>query len=53
VPLAGEDVPEEGESGGWIFRQLEAGSDYAAAVVTDRPLSTVTCYDFGGMTWEN
>lgn len=46
-------IEERGEKDGWIFQRLEAGSQYAAAVVTDRPLSRVPCYDFGGLEWRN
>ena len=53
VPLSENGLPETGEWGGWIFRQLEAGSQYAAALVTDRTFTAVPCYDFGGMHWES
>ncbi len=43
----------DGERNGWHFRRLEAGSKYAAAVVTDRPVGAVPCYDFGGLQWRN
>ncbi|MEE9369548.1 MAG: 4'-phosphopantetheinyl transferase superfamily protein [Pontiella sp.] len=48
VPLA-----EGAEKDGWIFRSLEAGSKYAAAVVTDRVVASVPCYDFGGLKWDS
>jgi 4'-phosphopantetheinyl transferase len=44
---------EEGERDGWFFHDLEAGSRHAAAVVTDRPVLQLPCYDFGGLRWEN
>ena len=37
----------------WIYHRLEAGSKYAAAVVTDQPLVSVPCYDFGGLKWDS
>ena len=46
-------IEEHGEKDDWIFQRLEAGSEYAAAVVTDKPLTDVPCYDFGGLKWEN
>lgn len=48
-------VPFEdtGEKDGWIFHRLEAGSKYAAAVVTDKPLANLPCYDFGGLKWDS
>jgi len=51
VPVDGGGLPEVGEKDGWIFQRLEAGSKYAAAVVTDQPLASVPCYDFGGLEW--
>ncbi len=36
---------------GWILRPLEVDPKYAAAVVTDQELSSVWCYDFGGLKW--
>ncbi len=41
------------ERNGWFFYHLEAGSEYAAAVVTDKPLGSMPCYDFGGLKWQN
>jgi len=38
---------------GWIFHRLEAGSKYSAAVVTDKKLGSVPCYDFGGLKWQD
>jgi len=46
-------VEERGEKAGWIFHRLEVGSEYAAAVVTDKKLASVPCYDFGGLKWES
>lgn len=43
----------DGEKDGWHFRRLESGSEYASAVVTDKPLATVPCYDFGGLEWQS
>ena len=51
VPIAGGALPEVGERDGWIFHHLEAGSKYASAVVTDKELIHVPCYDFGGLKW--
>lgn len=53
VPIEGGELPETGEWGRWIFQRLEAGSKYAAAVVTDKPLAGVPCYDFGGLQWDS
>ncbi len=50
VPLAEGGLPETGTKGGWIFQRLEAGSKYAAAVVTDKELSSIPCYDFSGLS---
>ncbi|MEI6892995.1 MAG: 4'-phosphopantetheinyl transferase superfamily protein [Pontiella sp.] len=41
----------DGEKGGWFFQRLEAGSNYAAAVVSDRPIQSLSCYDFGALNW--
>jgi 4'-phosphopantetheinyl transferase len=48
-------VPMENgaEQNGWFFHSLDAGSKYAAAVVTDRPLAEMPCYDFGTLEWES
>ncbi|HSR88308.1 MAG TPA: 4'-phosphopantetheinyl transferase superfamily protein [Pontiella sp.] len=48
-------VPMEdgAERNGWFFHSIESGSKYAAAVVTNRPLAGMPCYDFGGLKWEN
>jgi 4'-phosphopantetheinyl transferase len=53
--LAGFSVPlgERAEKEGWYFHRLEAGSKYAAAVVTDKSLEHMPCYDFGGLKWGN
>lgn len=48
VPLVDGAVKD-----GWFFHYLEAGSKYAAAVVTDKPLGHMPCYDFGGLNWED
>ncbi|VGO14839.1 4'-phosphopantetheinyl transferase sfp [Pontiella desulfatans] len=42
---------EDGEKGGWHFRRLDAGSNYASAVVSDRPLGNLPCYDFSLLEW--
>ena len=42
---------DDGERDGWFFRGLDAGSRYAAAVVTDRPLNNCPCYDFSRLQW--
>lgn len=44
-------IEDGAEKEGWYFHRLEAGSKYAAAVVTDRPLAGLPCYDFGGLKW--
>ncbi len=38
---------------GWIFQSLEVDPAYAAAVVTDKELVSVPCYDFGGLKWDS
>ncbi len=53
VPIVGEALPEMGEKDGWFFHRLEAGSKYASAVVTDKKVARVPCYDFGGLKWDN
>lgn len=53
VPMVGNQLPDLGKKDGWIFHRLEAGSKYAAAVVTDKALASVPCYDFGGLKWQN
>ncbi|WP_372807032.1 4'-phosphopantetheinyl transferase superfamily protein [Pontiella sp.] len=35
------------EKDGWFFQRLEAGPEYAAAVVTNRPVESLRCFDFG------
>ncbi|MBN2164328.1 MAG: 4'-phosphopantetheinyl transferase superfamily protein [Pontiellaceae bacterium] len=40
------------ERNGWFFHYLEAGSRHASAVVTDRPLKAMPCYDFTKMAWD-
>ncbi|HEY5652933.1 MAG TPA: 4'-phosphopantetheinyl transferase superfamily protein [Pontiella sp.] len=42
-----------GEKDGWFFYDLKAGSKYAAAVVSDKPMADVPCYDFGGLKWDS
>jgi 4'-phosphopantetheinyl transferase len=45
-------VPADGgEQEGWNFHRLDAGSRYAAAVVTDKPITALPCYDFSAMKW--
>ena len=46
-------VEDGAEKNGWFFHDLEAGSKYAAAVVTDKPLAGMPCYDFGALKWES
>jgi 4'-phosphopantetheinyl transferase len=47
-------VPKDDvEKGGWFFQRLEAGSKYAAAVVTDKAVEDMPCFDFGGMQWDS
>jgi 4'-phosphopantetheinyl transferase len=53
VPIGGGGLPEVGKMDGWIFHRLEAGSNYAAAVVTDKASASVPCYDFGGLEWDS
>jgi len=53
--LARLSVPtgDGAEKDGWFYHDLEAGSKYAAAVVTDKPLGGMPCYDFGGLKWQS
>jgi 4'-phosphopantetheinyl transferase len=52
--LSSFSVPNgDGEKDGWHFRSLEAGSRYAAAVVTDREAANIPCFDFGGLMWDS
>jgi len=44
-------IEDEAEQNGWFFHNLEAGSKYAAAMVTDKPVLGIPCYDFGGLKW--
>ena len=53
VPLSGKTLPDIGKKEGWIFQRLEAGSKYAAALVTDKEVANVPCYDFGGLKWDS
>ncbi len=46
-------IEDGAEKDGWFFHDLEAGSKYASAVVTDKPLGSMPCYDFGGLKWES
>ena len=39
------------EKDGWFFQRLEAGSTYAAAVVSDQPVMALPCYDFAKLSW--
>ena len=41
------------EKDGWFFHYLESGSKYAGAVVTDKPLGSMPCYDFGELKWDS
>lgn len=48
--LSSFSVPnEDAEKDGWIFQRLEAGSKYAAAIVSDQPINSVPCYDFAAL----
>jgi 4'-phosphopantetheinyl transferase len=50
--LSAFSVPaEDGEKDGWHFYRLNAGSKYAAAVVTDRPAPHMPCFDFAPLKW--
>ncbi len=40
---------DDTEKDGWFFYRLNAGSEYASAVVTDRPAPLIPCYDFCGL----
>lgn len=51
VPIVGNTLPETGEKEGWIYQRLEAGSKHAAAVVTDKPIGEMPCYDFAALSW--
>lgn len=52
--LSSFSVPvEDGGKDGWFFHRLEAGSAYASAVVSDRPIKSVRCFDFGELRFEN
>jgi 4'-phosphopantetheinyl transferase len=46
--LSNFSVPfDDVEKDGWFFHRLEAGTAYASAVVTDRPIEGLRCFDFG------
>lgn len=47
VPLA-----EGAEQNGHFFYPLKAGSKYAAAVVSNRPIKALPCYNFSTLTWK-
>jgi 4'-phosphopantetheinyl transferase len=51
VPIADGRLPEKGRWNEWSFYGLEAGSRYASAVVTDRSMERVRCFDVGGLQW--
>jgi 4'-phosphopantetheinyl transferase len=53
VPIENGKLSEVSSKDGWFFRRLEAGSKYAAAVVTDKALAHMPCYDFGGLKWDS
>lgn len=45
--LSSFSVPDaDGEKDGWFFQRLEAGSAYASAVVSDKPVESVRCFAF-------
>lgn len=46
-------LEESAEMDGWFFHYLEAGSKYAGAVVTNKPLASMPCYDFGALKWDS
>jgi 4'-phosphopantetheinyl transferase len=53
VPITDGTLPEAGQKEIWHFHRLEAGSKYAAAVVTDKALANLPCYNFGGLKWDS
>lgn len=53
IPIDQGILPAIGRKEGWVFQRLEAGSNYAAAVVSDKEQANVVCYDFGGLKWDN
>ncbi len=53
LKTASVPVTDGAELSGWYYYDLEAGSEYAAAVVTDGPMRSMPCYDFGGLKWES
>ncbi len=52
IPLTENGLPDAGMAGGWHVHRLEAGTHYASALATDRPVENLPCYDFGGLRWE-
>jgi len=46
VPISGNELPDLGEKDGWFFQCLGIDPKYAAAVVSDRRFSSMSCYDF-------
>jgi phosphopantetheinyl transferase len=40
-------IEASAEKDGWFFHRLEAGSKYAAAVVSNKPVAQLPCYNFG------
>lgn len=46
-------IEDGAERAGWFFYHLESGPEYASAVVTDKSLVRMPCYDFGGLKWGN
>ncbi|MDH3982519.1 MAG: 4'-phosphopantetheinyl transferase superfamily protein [Kiritimatiellaceae bacterium] len=42
---------EDAEKDGWFFQRLEAGSNYATAIVSDKPVLSLPCYDFSKLNW--
>lgn len=46
VPIFENELPSFGEKEGWGFHGLNIDPVYAAAIVTDRPFSSVSCFDF-------
>lgn len=42
---------DDEEKEGWHFYRLEAGAEYASAVVTDKAAVNLPCYDFCTLAW--